>query len=701
MKSKHQFRRALFERFEERQLMTAAPNSVDLADISVTQVASNFVDHHHHQHSGNHDGHEHGNHGLGCSCGSCLGALDSIWRYAAESDGAASGWDSGSPQDITHVVTIQPVIVSNSDGSNTAEYFGSSTEEAIIHDLIDQIWAQAGIDIDWLAPNYWNDTFANVGNGSASNSRPTSDLGTIRSSGDAAGVGNTDPLVLDMYFVEISAGFTQLGNNYANGLAYVGANGSTVHVGDSLVSWSGGRETVARVVAHEIGHNLGLGHVVDTPNLMDDGELLNNSQISTSLSSQFSVELPENFAPVVASPIADVFVKSGSTPQTLDLAGIFYDANGDTLTYNVSTSDSATANGTLNGSQLGLTFNGLGQATITVTASDNRGASVSENILVTVENTVFSGDFDGDGVDDLITWSNGSWEVVLSPAGNSNASSIGTWANSVVWEDLGVGDFNADGRTDVVGRTGGQWWVGLSDGSTLSSQWWGGWSTAVEWLDVDYGDFDGDGRDDIIGRERGNWWLASSGGNNFSNAYWGSWSSVVDWEDVAAADFNGDGQLDVAGRTGGNWWVGISTGSSFSTSLWTSWSDAVDWQQVTFADFNGDGRADIAGRAGGNWWVAVSNGTSMQNQNWGYWSTAVSWFDVETGDFNGDGKQDIVGRTGGSWWLALGGDSSFTNALLTTQQSSIWRNNETGDYDGDGRIELHSQLDAELLIVGV
>lgn len=201
-----------------------------------------------------------------------------------------------SPQAISLRVTVQPIIVSNTDGSNTAEYFGSALQQMEIESFVDSIWAQAGIDILFLTPNTWNNSFANVG---TSSPRPTSDLDTIVATGDAAMVGNTDASILDMYFVEIAAGFPDLGENTANGLAYVGGNGITQHVGDNLVDFVAGRELIATVVSHEIGHNLGLGHIVEAENLMqsggaaNQGERLNASQITTARKSDFAAAVPE------------------------------------------------------------------------------------------------------------------------------------------------------------------------------------------------------------------------------------------------------------------------------------------------------------------------------------------------------------------------------------------------------------------------
>ena len=187
--------------------------------------------------------------------------------------------------DVIERVTINPIIVSNTDGSNTAEFLGTVAEEAEIKRLIDEIYLQAQVDVEWLAPQIYDNTFANIGNGGT---RPNSDLTTIVNAGDTAGIGDSSSLIIDMYFVEIAAGFADTTENTANGLAYVGANGITMHVGDNLPSFLGGRDVVARVVAHEIGHNLGLDHISDTNNLMNDGSDLNASQITTVINSSFT-----------------------------------------------------------------------------------------------------------------------------------------------------------------------------------------------------------------------------------------------------------------------------------------------------------------------------------------------------------------------------------------------------------------------------
>ena len=190
---------------------------------------------------------------------------------------------------IAEVVTIQPIITSNDDGSNTAEFFGTAEEEETIKGLINDIWYQARIQVDFLEPIELNNTIANIGEGET---RPFIDAFEIIEIGEEAGVVHNDALTLNMFFVEIAPGGGDLGENTVNGVALDGDNGITFQVGDELPTFDDGRQAVARVAAHEIAHNLGLDHVFSDANLLNFPEItgaqLTESQIATLISSRFS-----------------------------------------------------------------------------------------------------------------------------------------------------------------------------------------------------------------------------------------------------------------------------------------------------------------------------------------------------------------------------------------------------------------------------
>jgi len=190
---------------------------------------------------------------------------------------------------IRETVTVQPIIAANDNGSNQAEFFGTEDEERLIKRYINDIYYQARIEVNWLAPNNWDNTFANVGN---TETRPFDDAFEIFDLGDRDGVANSNSTNLNMFFIEIVPGGSNLAENTTNGLSLDGDNGVTFQVGDLLPGFDEGRKAIARVAAHELAHNLGLDHVSSPANLMHipeiTGTLLNDAQISQLIASRYS-----------------------------------------------------------------------------------------------------------------------------------------------------------------------------------------------------------------------------------------------------------------------------------------------------------------------------------------------------------------------------------------------------------------------------
>lgn len=289
-----------------------------------------------------------------------------------------------------------------------------------------------------------------------------------------------------------------------------------------------------------------------------------------------------------------------------------------------------------------------------------------------------SADFNGDGRDDVVTFTHNS----LADAYVALSTGTGFSGTSSKWHDffcLGgetplTGDFNGDGRDDIITFTHGSLgdvYVSLSTGTSFGAS--GKWH---DWFSLNgevpaVGDVNGDGKDDIITFTRnglGDVWVALSTGNGFTaSAKWHEYFGIAG-ESPGVADFNGDGKADIVTFTHGSRAdviVALSTGSGFGQPA--TWHDLFGYglQSPRLGDFNGDGKTDIAafsGDADADVHVALSTGA-------GFGSTA-KWHDYfappgefpYTGDFDGDGKTDIVTFThdgSADIYTALSGGGGF------------------------------------------
>lgn len=122
----------------------------------------------------------------------------------------------------------------------------------------------------------------------------------------------------------------------------------------------------------------------------DDGK---GGKVSTSFT--VTIDNPTvNNSPVVAQTVRNQRATIGGIPWSIDVGNIFSDADNDSLTLAVSSSNSGVATASLNGTTLNMTQKAIGTSIITITADDGKGGLESTSFIFTVDApSIFISDF--------------------------------------------------------------------------------------------------------------------------------------------------------------------------------------------------------------------------------------------------------------------------------------------------------------------
>ena len=231
--------------------------------------------------------------------------------------------------------------------------------------------------------------------------------------------------------------------------------------------------------------------------------------------------------------------------------------------------------------------------------------------------TYLTGDFDGDGAEELFCVSGGgNWLTMLKYKNNdwdwmwSNYGDEAAGAGIFPYRNnLTVGDFDGDGRDEVIGCAGG--WITMF--KYHDGDWHWHWSnygnSSINISPYPYfhaGDFDGDGKDELIGYAVPS---VESG-----------WVTMFKW--------NGNGFT----------WSWSNYGSNHAMCPYM--------QNMTVGDFDGDGKDELLGLGSWNTMFHYENG----NWNWG-WSCYGSnnWGPITptnpsafvTGNVDNDAKDEL------------------------------------------------------------
>jgi hypothetical protein len=290
---------------------------------------------------------------------------------------------------------------------------------------------------------------------------------------------------------------------------------------------------------------------------------------------------------------------------------------------------------------------GNGGLSILLGNGDGTFQSAKNIALGSNAQSIVAGDFNQDGIVDLVVVSSGEQDIsVPSRAVILLGNGDGTFQAAV---DLNVNSFavaaaaadvDSDGKMDLLMVNSGD----LGSGSTLAS----------------------------VGVLRGN-----ANGTFKTEVDYSLGTKLVFTSPIAVADFSGDGELDLA--VGGNGIVLLLRGNGDGTfqpavsSGFSLSSFGIGVHSVIAADFNGDGKKDLAARSTTlftnhdilNVQIGQGDGTfkPIANHSTGF---PGSQCQLAVADFDDDGKPDLAlaAGTGGGVSLMLGnGDGTFLAPL--------------------------------------
>lgn len=288
----------------------------------------------------------------------------------------------------------------------------------------------------------------------------------------------------------------------------------------------------------------------------------------------------------------------------------------------------------------------------------------------------FTADFTGDGKTDLLHFADADTANVWTSTGKDgrfaiSTLSIGEYNLALGTYNYHTGDFNGDGISDLIhfaAHDQVNTWLSKGDGTfqiKVSVPDAGLYDFSAGNYQYLTGDFNGDNKTDIIhfvNEDTANIWLAKGDGtfriaayNNFSH------NLKEDSHNLQTGDFNGDGRSDVIQlvnrpKTDGRKvyvyiWISNGDGSFTIQSAFPTDGYAVEDDNDKFVsgDFNGDGRVDFiyfVNNNDANVWFSRGDGTFDIEANFppeesDYW-LKNGGYKYKSGDFNGDGMDDLV-----------------------------------------------------------
>ncbi len=339
-------------------------------------------------------------------------------------------------------------------------------------------------------------------------------------------------------------------------------------------------------------------------------------------------------------------------------------------------------------------------ATVSAVASTGM---LSSSISTAPPAAVAQGDFNGDGIADLVVANQAANTISIfigNGSGGFAPASVATIAVGQTPSSVLALDFNGDGKVDLAVTNSGSGTVTvlLGDGT-------GGFSAAPgspvsvgsQPRHVAAGDFNGDGLPDLAVVNSGDNTVSILVGNgNGSFSHFSDEATGLTPFSIAVADFDGDGYADFAVSNSGSGSVTVKLGNgrgAFTEASGSPFAAGTGARFIVAADLNGDNIPDLAVANYGAGTVSILFGDGYGSFPYSSSTTVGSNpAAIALSDFNGDGATDLAVANSGSGTASIllgNGGGAFTamaNSPFGAGTSPVAL--VAGEFNGDGRADL-------------